>query len=200
MRLKFFILLLTTNFPLLNFANDTMPKSQQVEVRISLDTPKSSSQSNSSGKSVQPCQTCNIDATKGMQWFLVFLPAIFFFLLFYYFMGWLKRDGYKIADALSACEPLTLKNQTKDGTGLVINSTETQVLPRSSSRLIAFLTGLAAIIIGLCLTTYYIFITVAGCSSQNLEDFWKVIAALGIGVIPYGANMWKESKAGHSQS
>jgi hypothetical protein len=115
-------------------------------------------------------------------------------MFFYYFMGWLKKDGFKIADALTSCEPVTLSEKTKDVAGVVTEQTETDVLPKSSSRLIAFLTGLTAMTIGICLVTYYIFITLADCSSPNLDDLWKVIASLGIGVIPYGANMWKESK------
>lgn len=169
-------------------------KPQQVEVKISLDNKKDTTKESVGNAKKEECKTCHTDKVKGIQWVLVFLPTIFFLVLFYYFMTWLKRDGFKLADALSSCEPLTLSQQTKDDDGKLTNTTSSQVLPRSASRIIAFLTGITAMVIGLCLITYYIFITLADCPSLNLDDLWKVIASLGIGIIPYGANMWKESK------
>jgi len=176
------------------FAGDKdSAKPQQVEVKITVDN-KDSSKTAAAKTAVEVCKTCKAEKVKDFQWLLVFLPAIVFFILFYYFMGWLRKDKYKLADALSACEPLTLTEQTKDAAGVVTGTTDTDVMPRSSSRLIAFLTGLTAMTIGLSLTTYYIFITLADCPNPDLDGLWKVIASLGIGIIPYGANMWKESK------
>jgi hypothetical protein len=195
MKQTFFLLLLATvilSVPV--FAQDSdSAKPQQVDIKITVDN-KDSIQSIKSKTSIPECETCNTEKVKSIQWLLVFLPALVFFILFYYFMGWLKKDGFKIADALASCEPVTLTEKTKDAAGLVTVETETNVLPKSSSRLIAFLTGLTAMTIGLSLVTYYIFITLADCPNPNLDDLWKVIASLGIGIIPYGANMWKESQ------
>jgi hypothetical protein len=197
---KFIVCLIAILFlTKLVFANDkdsgNANKPQQVEIKVTVDNKDSTKNTTAIDKSIiEKCKTCNSDKVKGVQWVLVFLPTVFFLLLFYYYMGWLKKDGYKIADALSSCEPLTLTQETKDAAGNVTASIGNQVLPRSSSRLIAFLTGLTAMVIGLCLTTYYIFISLADCPNPDLDGLWKVIASLGIGIIPYGANMWKESK------
>jgi uncharacterized membrane protein YeiB len=162
---------------------------QQVELKISLDTKKDSAKVIN-----EVCKTCNPEKVKKEEWILVLLPIILFLLFFYYFMGWLKRDKFKIADALTSCELITLTAQTKDLADNVVGSTSSEIMPKSSSRLIAFITALSAIVIALCLTSYYIFITLADCPNPDLDGLWKIIAALGIGIIPYGANMWKESK------
>jgi hypothetical protein len=189
----FFIMIFAISSISLAEDKDTT-KPQQIEVKISVDNGRDTSKSNVAKATNIICETCNPDKVKKEQWILVLLPTILFLLLFFYFMGWLKKDKFKIADALSSCEPLTLTEQTKDAAGAVTTTTDTQIIPRSSSRLIAFLAGLTAMIIGLSITTYYIFITLADCSKPNLDDMWKVITSLGIGIIPYGANMWKESK------
>lgn len=179
---------------IIGFAEDKdSSKPQQVEVKISVDN-KDSTKTSVPEKPTDACTACNTEKVRGIQWLLVFLPAVIFFILFYYFMSWLKSDKYKLSDALTGCDPITLTEQTKDVAGNFTGTTETEILPKSSSRLIAFLTGLTAMTIGICLTTYYVFITLADCPKPDLDGFWKVIASLGIGIIPYGANMWKESK------
>jgi uncharacterized membrane protein YeiB len=190
--LFFFILFSVSSISIAADKDTTKP--QQVEVKISVDNSWDTSKTNATKANSVVCETCNPDKVKKEEWILVLLPTILFLLLFYYFMGWLKKDKFKIADALSSCEPLTLTQLTKDAAGITTGTTDTQVMPRSSSRLIAFLTALTAMILGLSLTTYYIFITLADCPNRNLDDLWKIIASLGIGIIPYGANMWKESK------
>lgn len=169
-------------------------KVQRMEITIAVDTQKNTPAVNKSNADCNTCKKCNPENVNTPEWLLIMLPTILFLLLFYYYMGWLKRDAFKIADALSSCDPVTLTQEIKNAEGAVTASTNTQVMARSSSRLIAFLTGLTAMTIGICLTTYYIFITVADCPDPDLDGLWKIIAALGIGIIPYGANMWKESK------
>lgn len=169
-------------------------KPQKVEVKISVENKSDSLKENVAKSGSQVCKTCNPGKVNKEEWILVLLPTIFFLLLFYYFMGWLKKDNFKISEALSSCDPLTLTQQTKDNDGTVTGTAATQVLPKSSSRLIAFLTAVTAMVIAICLTTYYIFITLADCPNPDLDGLWKIIASLGIGIIPYGANMWKESK------
>ncbi len=174
----------------INFAAEKdSSKLQQVELKISVDNKK-----DTTNTIADKCKICNPEKVKKEEWILVLLPTILFLLFFYYFMGWLKKDKFKIADALTSCEPITLTEQTRDLTNNVTGTTTSQTVPKSSSRLIAFITALSAIVIALCLTTYYIFITLADCPNPDLDGLWKIIAALGIGIIPYGANMWKESK------
>lgn len=68
---------------------------------------------------------------------------------------------------------------------------------RSASRLILFLSGVTSLILGVCITTYYFYMTIycIDCSSNlDLSDFTNVILALGIGVVPYAVNQVKKIK------
>ena len=64
----------------------------------------------------------------------------------------------------------------------------------SSSRFIALLTGLTAIFVTTTLVMYYGYIMVAECNIKlPLSQLWTIIAGLGIGVIPYGFNVWNRN-------
>lgn len=64
----------------------------------------------------------------------------------------------------------------------------------SSSRFIALLTGLTAIFVTTTLIMYYGYIMVAECNIKlPLSQLWTIIAGLGIGVIPYGFNVWNRN-------
>lgn len=68
---------------------------------------------------------------------------------------------------------------------------------KSASRLILFLSGVTSLILGVCITTYYFYMTIycIDCSSNlDLTDFTNVILALGIGVVPYAVNQVKKIK------
>ena len=68
---------------------------------------------------------------------------------------------------------------------------------KSASRLILFLSGVTSLILGVCITSYYFYMTIycIDCSSNlDLADFTNVILALGIGVVPYAVNQVKKVK------
>ena len=141
------------------------------------------------------------------EWVLVFLPLTVFTFMFVYFMSWLKKDNYKLASALSGCDPITLTKTALTTTpepalpgaapavSTVATTTTQDVLPRSSSRFIAFLTGMTAVSIGVVIVSVEIYKALAGLDkdSFDVDGLWKIIASLGIGIIPYGANMIKEA-------
>jgi hypothetical protein len=61
--------------------------------------------------------------------------------------------------------------------------------PQSVSRLIAFLTGLVALTIGICICTFYMYSYFSDPSAKiDFSNFTNVIWGLGIGVLPYGFN------------
>lgn len=131
------------------------------------------------------------------QWLLVYLPFLLFLFLFSYFMRWLKKDGYKISEALSSCEPMTF-HTTSQLTNTTTGTTTTEVksedkFPRSSSRFIAFVTGFSAVGIAVAITTFFVYDTLDGGPATDFDGIWQLLAALGIGVIPYGFNMLKEA-------
>jgi hypothetical protein len=148
------------------------------------------------------CKTCCATAKLGFkQWLLVFLPVIFTLLLGFYFIRWIRKDGFKLADALSATQATTatvVERRTDPANPVqpVVETTTTagQEPVRSTSRFVAFVTGIAAIIIAVSLVTYYAYFAIAGCPAPpNYEDLWKILAGLGIGVIPYGVNVWNNN-------
>jgi hypothetical protein len=157
-----------------------------------------------------PVNTC-IDCTpphEFFRWLLVFLPVILFVLLLWYFLRWMKKDGFKIADALSvdmtdeqvedlqraALAPQRRAIDAPPGAPDTPPQTPEPVLKRSSSRLIAFFSGLAAVIIGICITSYYMYFAMRGATVPKFEDLWPILASLGIGVIPYATKVINEKK------
>jgi hypothetical protein len=141
------------------------------------------------------CRSCEINWVEKL---LVVLPAALFLCLAFYFLRWLKREKFKLGDALGSDVPdsfITNRTTTTDAANpaltTVVETTEPNY-SKSSSRLIAFLTAISAIVIALSLITYYAYgyITQNG-DMQNLDELWKIIAGLGIGVVPYIAKTIK---------
>jgi len=65
---------------------------------------------------------------------------------------------------------------------------------QSSSRFIAILTGLTAIFVATTLVMYNGYLMVAQCNNAiDVDGLWKILAGLGIGVIPYGINVWNKN-------
>jgi hypothetical protein len=139
------------------------------------------------GEHKTTCSTCEIEI---MGWIMVFSPIILLLLAFIYVSQKMKKDGYSIASALSAGQIDETVVTGKDADGKDVSKTVKQNLG-SASRTIAFFTGLAAIIIATCLTTFQGYNIVTGNNvAMNFDGLWKVLGALGIGVIPYGINVW----------
>ena len=63
----------------------------------------------------------------------------------------------------------------------------------SSSRVILFLSGFAAIMIAISILVYYLYMVLNGnaVDTASLNEVMKVMLYLGIGVVPYGANQLK---------
>lgn len=127
---------------------------------------------------------------------LVLLPvglSVLFLLLVY---GGLKRAGYKLADALSENDAVTttVTANAPNPAGADAASTQqtqrTQTVPgnRSASRLVLFLSGITAIIISVCITTYYLYYYLCCGKAPDMDGLINVLLTLGIGVIPYAIN------------
>jgi hypothetical protein len=142
-----------------------------------------------------------------LQWLIVWMPVLFFMYLFYFFMTRLRKEGFKLADALSSCVPIEVVDVTSALSGIITvpppavpanpHAPKEMILLRSSSRLIAFMSGLTAIVISITLMTFYFYNVLAGVNTSEtsyLDSVWKIIAGLGIGVLPYGFNMIKEAQ------
>jgi hypothetical protein len=153
---------------------------------------------------VAPIASCASCEPGLIGYLLILLPATLFLLLTFYFLSWLKREKFKLSDALSNDTPnaqptITAKITNDPNDAAKVLSTETKSEPnysRSASRLIAFLTALAAIIIALCMITLYAYgyITKNG-DIPKMDELWKIIAGLGIGVVPYASKVIGEKPA-----
>ncbi len=100
-------------------------------------------------------------------------PLLLFIFMIPVLCYWLR--DYDFSKALSENYPLSDKDKE---------------LPKSSSRLIAFFSGLTAIIIAVTVTSAYLYklLVVKDTTDLRLNQFAKFIASLGIGIIPYITN------------
>jgi hypothetical protein len=144
-----------------------------------------------------PCN-CREKDLLPFQKVLVLLPvglALLFFLVVYRV---LKRAGYKLADALSendtvittVAAPANAQNPLAQAANDTPQTQSTQTAPgnRSASRLVLFLSGITAIIIAVCITTYYLYYYLYCGQAPDLDGLISIILTLGIGVIPYAVN------------
>lgn len=149
----------------------------------------------------------------------VMMPVVLFLVIFFILMGWLKRDGFKLGDALlgdipvlvkvpNPAKPTVVAEDNKGGAATATASpspatvsisqtdpeTEEPVLPKSSSRFIALFTGMAAIVIAISLLSYYVYFAIRGSSAPSFDKMFDAVLALGIGVVPYAVNKFMQSK------
>ncbi|MCC6370543.1 MAG: hypothetical protein IT236_05995 [Bacteroidia bacterium] len=147
-----------------------------------------------------PCVNCEPGY---MGYLLILLPVLLFLYLSLYFMRWLKFEKFKLSDALANDSPnsefsitITTTPDPKDLTKQIVTETKEPNYSKSTSRLIAFLTAISSIVIALCLITFYAYgyVTKSG-QMAGLDELWKIIAGLGIGVVPYVTKVIKEKQS-----
>lgn len=151
-------------------------------------------------KIATPKEACAVGC-KGIagsgEWILVLMPIVLFLLIGGILIYLILKGKFDLSEALSTnTTDTTIQEQQKSTErGLEplnrTSNTKTKSVG-STSRLIAFLTGVTAIIIAICLLSYYAYFTIAECSgTPKFEDMWKILMGLGIGVVPYGVNVWR---------
>ena len=107
---------------------------------------------------------------------IALLPVIFFVLIIALTVIKLRRDGTKLSDLLSE----------KD---TPVTAADTAGTTASVSRFIAFITGLVALAICVCITTFYMYCYFGNPGKTiDLSNLTNIIFGLGIGVLPYGFN------------
>jgi hypothetical protein len=130
----------------------------------------------------------------GWKGWLVAGPILLFLIAVCYIILRLRKEGYSLSEMLSTMKSQsvrTIKTVSPDGTTSTVQEEDpSSIQLNSTSRTIAFLTGITALIIAITITTYMGYMAIAGCDkSMELDDIWKLLLALGIGVVPYGANV-----------
>ena len=142
------------------------------------------------------CKTCPNPTLSLGEVLLIVSPILLFVITLFLVRNRLKKDGFRLSDALSTFRSKTIRTVNRtfnvDGnqTSHIEQENTTDEPVRSTSRVIAFLTAVVALIIAIVITSYIGYQTVSGCCQQiSLDGLWKILLALGIGVIPYGANV-----------
>jgi flagellar biogenesis protein FliO len=139
-------------------------------------------------KQGQPLKELN-----ALQQFLVLLPLLLFCLFVWWLLVKLKREGFRLSDALSGDNPVKVEipNPSKDPD--VVNAqpfiTITQ-FPKSTSRLVAFMSGIISIVLAVCLICFFIFSFLRTGTVPDLSQLMNVFLPLGIGSIPYAVKQF----------
>jgi hypothetical protein len=136
------------------------------------------------------CYNCEEQVT-GLPLVIILLPVILFVTAAFYIALRLKREKFSLADALTEKDPqkLTVKNEMYGQPNLATTPTlEVSEYPKSSSRVIAFFSGMAAVIIAVCAVSYYFYMYFRTGTAPDLNKLFDILLILGIGVTPYAVN------------
>ncbi len=114
------------------------------------------------------------------EWFVVlFMPVVMLLFSIVFFFVFKNSAEFKVSKLI--------------GIGMSKQNGEA-VEGQSTSRFILLLTGLTAIFVSTTLVMYYGYMMVAQCNNVlDLDGLWKILAGLGIGIIPYGINVWNKN-------
>ncbi|MGA9407500.1 MAG: hypothetical protein WBW71_10245 [Bacteroidota bacterium] len=137
-------------------------------------------------------QAANCNAVKDLSWrqeLLVLMPVLLFLLLLIISLAVLKKTGFKLSDALSENEPVQ-KTIPNPNPGLAAANPTINVseYPQSSSRLLAFLTSIVAIVLVVSATTYSFYFGLKFGKMADLSNLQTFALSLGVGVVPYAFN------------
>lgn len=114
------------------------------------------------------------------EWFVVlFMPVVMLLFSIVFFFVFKKSDEFKVSKLI----------------GIGMNKQNGEAVEgQSTSRFILLLTGLTAVFVSTTLVMYYGYMMVAQCNNVlDLDGLWKILAGLGIGIIPYGINVWNKN-------
>jgi hypothetical protein len=129
------------------------------------------------------CCLADTPEPTGAETWISFLPVIFFTLILIVTILKLRKDGVKLADLLEE------KDLAAVPAAIPAGGAPAPAPAYSVSRFIAFLTGLVALVIGICITTFYMYTYFTNPAAKiDFSNFTNVIWGLGIGVLPYGFN------------
>ncbi|WP_338870798.1 hypothetical protein WBJ53_23700 [Spirosoma sp. SC4-14] len=151
------------------------------------------------------CRFCQSELSAGERW-LVSMPLLLFVVASFYVLSRLRQEGYKLSDALKENYTVDVKNTPEAATAKLetqknlmaeganaaeaeaVTQTTTEVRPQSTSRLIAFFAGMAAIIVSVSAITFFFYVYLRTGEQPEFESLWNVVLGLGVGVVPYAFN------------
>lgn len=195
-----FFLIFTTN--LSAFAEvtpSTTPQSTTVSTQNNVGQATNSTNTTTANNSNQvtnekpQCEKCVTNAPEFIVYTITYSPLLLFLFVFLFVFIRLKKEGYKISDALKENEtiPVSVPNPLVDNAPVgaapapFVNE---NIQPKSSSRLIAFITALITLGIAASFCSFWLYSYLKCGFAPSLENITNVILALGLGVIPYAFN------------
>ena len=122
------------------------------------------------------------------------MPVILFLFVFLIFLFWLRKENYKLSDALSSKSPEILKTthtrtDPADPTKTITETKEEIFYPRSASKLIAFFTALAGIVVVICGLSFHAYTMLSGIGMGGEKHHGGglifIVMVLFVGMLPY---------------
>lgn len=122
------------------------------------------------------------------------MPVILFIFIFLIFLFWLRKENYKLSDALSSKNPEVLKTththpDPADPSKTITEVKEEIYYPRSASKLIAFFTGMAGIVIVICGLSFHAYTMLSGIGAgggrHHGGSLLIIVLILFVGMLPY---------------
>ncbi len=136
------------------------------------------------------CSDCG-HQTSWKQKVVIGMPVLLFVTVIIFVALKLKAEGYQLKNALED-EPIitNVPNPAYDATTNpgAPSTVQEKEHTQSTSRLIAFLSGMCAIVISISTVTYYFYMYFHTGHEPNIEKLYDILLALGIGVTPYALN------------
>jgi hypothetical protein len=124
-------------------------------------------------------------------------PTLLSILFMVYCIVRLRKEGFKLSDALAGDCPVSreIENPKYDPQNVKAAPATITVVdyPKSSSRLIAFFSGLAAIVISVTTVTYFFYMYFRTGQTPDLDKMSTIILSLGIGITPYALNKFSSA-------
>ena len=124
---------------------------------------------------------CPITDNNLVIFLLCMLPIAFYIFLVLYISIILNKGGYKLSEALK--ENFTIQVPTEADKTIT-----TAEQPKSSSRLMAFISAMVTLCLATCFTSFWIYGYLQTGTPPVLESLSNVLLSLGLGIIPYAFN------------
>lgn len=136
------------------------------------------------------CKDCCQKTLGSLEKFYIVLPFFSFLLLVFIVLLSARKAGFNFKQAFYCDDPEEKTEQSPVDPNITIRTTimkdgEPMYYP-STSKLIAFLTGLTTLIVIISFITYYAYCMMNCRTLPEFKTLFEVLMALGLGIIPYG--------------
>lgn len=171
------------------FADTSIPTTEKKADSIPIEKPNTDTQKTNTTE----CEKCVPQSSSTTVHLISFSPLVLFIFIFSFIFIKLKKEGYKISDALKENETIPLSVPNPLATNALADANiepfvDQNVQPKSASRLIAFISGLVTLGIAASFCTFWLYTYLKCGFAPKLETLTNAVLALGLGVVPYAFN------------